>query len=135
MSYNKVVCMARLTRDPEMRSIQSGTSVCEFGIAFDNGFGDNKKTCFITVTAWGKSAEFVNQYFKKGDGIMIDGRLEFDQWEDKNGGGKRSKHTITAERVTFPLSNKTMAGQTAAAGVGATNTTHSSTPDPMDIPF
>ena len=119
MSYNKIICMARLTRDPEMRAIPSGTQVCEIGIAFDNGFGDQKKTCFINVTAWGKTAEFVEKYFKKGDGIMIDGRLEFETWEDKNGGGKRSKHSITAERVTFPLSNKSGGEQASTASVGS----------------
>lgn len=103
MSYNKVIGMGRLTRDPDLRTIPSGTPVCEFGLAMDSGWGDNKKTCFIDVTVWGKQAEFVSKYFKKGDGIHLEGRLDFDSWEDKNGGGKRSKHRITAERVTFPV--------------------------------
>jgi len=95
--------MGRLTRDPDVRTIPSGTPVCEFGLAMDSGWGDNKKTCFIDVTVWGKQAEFVGKYFKKGAGIHLEGRLDFDTWEDKNGGGKRSKHRITAERVTFPV--------------------------------
>ncbi len=103
MSYNKVIMMGRLTRDPDLRTIPSGTPVCEFGIAADSGWGDNKKTCFIDVTVWGKQAEFVAKYFNKGDGIHLEGRLDFDRWEDKNGGGKRSKHRVTAERVTFPV--------------------------------
>ena len=102
MSYNKIIMMGRLTRNPELRTIPSGTPVCEFGVAADSGWGDNKKTCFIDVTVWGKQAEFVSKYFMKGDGIHIEGRLDFDIWEDKNGGGKRSKHRITAERVTWP---------------------------------
>lgn len=106
MSYNKVIMMGRLTRDPELRTIGSGTNVAEFGLAVDSGWGDNKRTTFIDVTSWGKQSEFVTKYFKKGDGIHIEGRLEFEQWEDKNGGGKRSKHKVTAERVTFTVGGK-----------------------------
>ena len=106
MSFNKVIMMGRLTRNPDLRTIPSGTPVCEFGLACDSGWGQNKKTCFIDVTVWGKQAEFVSKYFKKGDGIHVEGRLDFDTWEDKNGGGKRSKHRITAERVTFPVGAK-----------------------------
>lgn len=102
MSYNKVIQMGRLTRDPDLRTIPSGTPVCEFGLASDSGWGDNKKTNFIDVTVWGKQAEWVAKYFKKGDGIHVEGRLDFDRWDDKNGGGTRSKHRITAERVTWP---------------------------------
>ncbi len=103
MSYNKVVLMGRLTRDPELRTIPSGTPVADFGLAADSGWGENKKTCFVDVTVWGKQAEFVAKYFKKGDGIHLDGRLELEQWEDKDSHEKRSKHKITAERVTFPV--------------------------------
>ena len=106
MSYNKVIMMGRLTRDPDLRTIPSGTPVCEFGIACDSGWGDNKKVCFIDVTVWGKQAEFVSKYFLKGEGIHIEGRLDFDTWEDKQGGGKRSKHRVTVERVTFPVGAK-----------------------------
>jgi len=105
MSYCKIITMGRLVNDPENKVISTGTPLTEFRMAFDNGWGDNKKTCFVGVTVWGKQAEFVALHFKKGDGILVDGRLDFDQWEDKNGGGKRSKHYITAERVTFPISS------------------------------
>jgi len=105
MSYNKFIVMGRLTRDPELRITPNGTPVCECGMAFDNGWGDNKRPCFIEVTVWGKQAEFVKNYFKKGSGILVDGRLEFDQWDDKETGKKLSKHYITAERVTFTISD------------------------------
>jgi len=121
MSYNKVIMMGRLTRDPELRSIPSGTPLCEIGIAVDSGWGDNKKTCFIDVTVWGKQAEFVKQWFKKGDGIVIDGRLDLESWEDKNGGGKRSKHRITAERATFPVGAGKKGSGEAAAGQSQDN--------------
>ena len=79
-------------------------------IASDSGWGDNKKTCFIDVTVWGKQAEFVAQNFSKGDGIFIEGRLDFDRWKDKNSGDMRSKHRITVERVTFPVGNRKKTG-------------------------
>jgi len=117
MSFNKVIAMGRLTRDPDLRTIPSGTPVCEFGIAMDSGWGDNKKTCFIDVTVWGKQAEFVSKFFKKGDGIHLEGRLDFETWVDKNGGGKRSKHRITAERVTFPTgAKKRSQGDSSSSG-------------------
>ena len=101
MSYNKIIAMGRLTRDVELKTIPSGTPVCEMGLAMDSGWGDNKKTCFVDVTVWGKQAEFVSKYFKKGDGVHLEGRLDYSTWEKD--GQKRSKHSITAERVTFPV--------------------------------
>jgi len=121
MSVNIVIMMGRLTRDPDLRTIPSGTPVCEFGIASDSGWGDHKKTCFIDLTVWGKQAEFLYKHFGKGDGIHIVGRLDYDTWEDKNGGGKRSKHRITVERVTFPVGtkNKNKGGNSDPSGVPA----------------
>ena len=82
-----------------------------------------RKTCFIDVTVWGKRAEFVSKYFNKGSGIHVEGRLDLDTWEDKNGGGKRSRHRVTAEQVTFPVGgNKNNTSQSSSpqlAGVGA----------------
>lgn len=104
---NVTMMMGRLCRDPELRTIPSGTPVCEFAIAVDSGWGDNKKTCFIDVTVWGKQAEFVNNKFRKGDGIFVQGRIDFSRWEDKNGGGPRSKHGLTAERIAFPTGTMT----------------------------
>jgi len=132
MSYNKIIAMGRLVAEPEMRSISSGTPVCEFRMAFDNGWGDNKKTCFIGVTCWGKTAEFVEQWFHKGDGVLVDGRLEFDQWDDKSTGEKRSKHYITAEKVKFPLGSK---GDKPSEGgtIDKIVDTFNSTPKPVDV--
>ncbi len=117
MSYCKIVAMGRLVSDPELRKIPSGTPVCEFRMAFDNGWGDNKKTCFVSVTAWGKQAEFVERYFSKGKGIVVDGRLDMDEWNDKESGNKRTKHYITAERVVFPVGGKSDGGQ-SGGGAG-----------------
>lgn len=99
--------MGRLCRDPDLRTIPSGTKVCEFPIALETGWGENVKKCFIDVTVWGKQAEFVKNKFRKGDGIYIIGRIDFQQWEDKNGGGKRSKHILTAKEINFPTGSMT----------------------------
>ena len=106
--YNKIQMMGRLSSDTEHRTTaQKGTSVVEFSMAVDSGWGNNKKTCFINCTVWGKQADFVSQYFSKGDPIFIEGRLDFERWDDKTTGNKRSRHKITVERVMFTLgSNK-----------------------------
>jgi single-strand DNA-binding protein len=100
MSFNKAILMGRLTRDVELKEVND-THVGSFGVAVDSGWGDNKKTTFIDIVTWGKQAEFVSKYFFKGDGIHIEGRIDLDTWEKD--GEKRSKHKVTAEKVTFPL--------------------------------
>lgn len=105
IELNKVLLTGRLTRDPELRYIPSGTAVCDLRIAsgrtyYDKNAGEKKEeTLFITVTAWGKSAEFCSQYFTKGKAIFIEGRLKFDQWEQD--GQKRDKISVVADRVQF----------------------------------
>jgi single-strand DNA-binding protein len=105
-SYNKVLLMGNLTRDPQLRYTPSQMAVAEFGIAVNNKFttksGESREeVCFVDITAWGKQAELINQYFQKGKPIFIEGRLKYDTWEDKNGGGKRHKLTVTLEGFQF----------------------------------
>src|SRR5215207_7480286 len=106
-SYNKVILMGNLTRDPQMRYIPStNTPVVDFGIAvnrrFKGGNGeDREEVTFIDCSAFAKTAELINQYFTKGKPIFIEGRLKFDSWEDKQGGGKRSKLTVVVENFQF----------------------------------
>lgn len=105
IELNKVLLTGRLTRDPELKYLPSGTAVCDLRIAsgrnyFDKNAGERKEeTLFITVTAWGKSAEFCNQYFTKGKGIFIEGRLKLDQWE--RDGQKHERISVVADRVQF----------------------------------
>ena len=106
MSMNLVILEGRLTKPPELRDTPAGTPVCDFSIAVDDGFGDKKKTCYMDITAWANQATFVAEYFKKGSGILIQGRMSMDQWEDKETGKKRTKHKVTAEKVTFPIAEK-----------------------------
>jgi single-strand DNA-binding protein len=105
IELNKVLLAGRLTRDPELKYLPSGTAVCEMRIAsgrtyFDKNSNERKEeTLFINVTAWGKSAEFCNQYFTKGKGIFIEGRLKHDQWE--RDGQKHERISVVADRVQF----------------------------------
>jgi single-strand DNA-binding protein len=98
-SYNRVVLMGNLTRDPQLK-------VVEFGLGMNRRFKgangeDREESTFVEISAFGKTAELINQYFTKGKPILIEGRLKFDQWEDKNGGGKRSKLTVVCETFQF----------------------------------
>jgi single-strand DNA-binding protein len=106
-SYNKVILMGNLTRDPEVRATSGGQSVTALGLATNRtytvgGPGGEKReeVTFIDVDFWGKRGEVIAQYLKKGDPIFIEGRLSFRQWDDKEG-NKRSKLSVTGESFEF----------------------------------
>ena len=105
-SFNKVLLMGNLTRDPQLKYLPSQTAVVEFGLACNRKFRtangeDKEEVTFVDITSFGKQAEVINQYFTKGKPIFIEGRLKYDQWEDKSGGGKRSKLTVVVENFQF----------------------------------
>ena len=105
-SFNRVTLIGNLTRDPETRDLPSGTTLCEFGLAMTRhyktqGGDDREETCFIDCTAFGKQAEVLSQYVTKGRPLFVEGRLKYDQWDDKNGGGKRSKVSVIVENFQF----------------------------------
>lgn len=115
MSYNKAIIIGRTTKDIELKQTQSGKSVCSFSVAVDRRY-DRDKTDFLNIVAWGKTAEFVQQYFHKGDQICIDGRVETRSYEDKNG-SKRTAVEIIAETVFFVGGKtNTAGGENAAQG-------------------
>ena len=102
MDYNKILLLGRLTRDPELRYISSGTAVCEFGLATNYKYsrqgGETKEeTCFVDITVWGRSGENCKEYLRKGSSVFVDGRLTFDTWTGPDG-QKRSKHRVVADR-------------------------------------
>ena len=106
MSFNKIILMGNLTRDPEIRMTPKGTAVANFGLATNRKFrdesgADREEVCFIDVEAFGKDADNIGKYFTKGKGILVEGRLKLEQWEDKSTKEKRSKHRVTLERFTF----------------------------------
>src|SRR5688572_24900871 len=123
-SFNKVILMGNLTRDPQMRYLPSQTAVVEFGVACNRKFRtqsgeDKEEVTFVDCTSFGKQAEVINQYFTKGKPIFIEGRLKFDQWEDKQGGGKRSKLTVVIENFQFVGSRDGGGGPGGGGGGGS----------------
>ncbi|HCT45353.1 MAG: single-stranded DNA-binding protein [Phycisphaerae bacterium] len=110
-SFNKVLLMGNLTRDVEIRHTSSNTAVGNFGIAVNRRYktqsGEQREdVTFVDCEAWGRTAEVMAQYLGKGRSVFIEGRLKLDQWEDKNGGGKRSKLSVVVENFQFVDSNQ-----------------------------
>src|SRR5256885_4490135 len=110
-SFNQVVLMGNVTRDPQLKYLSNQTPVCEFGLAtnrkYRTGPGANgaageerEETCFVDCTAFGKQAEVLNLYVQKGKPLFVQGRLKYDAWEDKQG-AKRSKLSVIVENFQF----------------------------------
>ena len=97
---NTIIISGRVTKDIELKSTPSGISVCSFTIANDTGYGENKKTNFVPVTAWRKTAEFVSKYFHKGSMICVEGQIQQRNWEDK-AGNKRNALEVIATNINF----------------------------------
>ena len=102
---NNVIIAGRLTRDPELKYLPSGTAICSVSVAntryYKDKSGERKEdTSFVDATVWDKQAEWVGQNLTKGRPVIIEGRLKSESWEDKTTGNKRSKITISAQRIT-----------------------------------
>ena len=101
--YNKVILVGNLTRDIELRYAQSGSAIAKTAIATSRKFtlnGEKKEeTCFVDITFFGRSGEIANQYLRKGSKILVEGRLQFEQWVDQTSGQKRSKHSVIVETM------------------------------------
>lgn len=138
--FSKAIITGNLTRDPELRTTPNGASVCSFSVAVNRTFKDSngeqkEDVSYIDCSAWGRLGEMINQYAKKGSGVLVSGRLDQRSWEDKNGGGKRSRVEIVVEDFNFigaPRgdggSSNFNAGSSSAAGAEA------SADIPDDIP-
>jgi single-strand DNA-binding protein len=105
-NFNKVYLMGNLTRDPEMRVTPKGTAICQFGLAISRSWKDEsgqtrEETAFVDIEAWGKQGEVISKYCVKGRPLFVEGRLKFDQWEDKTSGQKRSKLKVVLENFQF----------------------------------
>lgn len=103
-SFNQVTLLGNLTRDPELKYTPSGKCIAEFGLAVNRKYttesGEKKEeTTFVDITFFAKTAEVVGKYLRKGDPVLLTGRLKLDQWEDKNGGGKRSKLSVVGDSM------------------------------------
>lgn len=105
-SYNKVLLMGNLTRDPELRFAANGTAICKFGLAVNRRIPDasgqvREEVTFVDITIFGKRGEAFAKFHTKGKTAFIEGSLRYDTWEDKNGGGKRSKLYVVGDNWEF----------------------------------
>lgn len=105
-SFNKVILMGNLTRDPELKYTPKGSAVCQFGIAVNRKWRAEDGTVkeevtFLDLQAWGKSAETIMQYCKKGSSLHVEGRLSQEAWTDKESGQKKSKTRVVVETFQF----------------------------------
>ena len=110
-NFNKVILAGNLTRDPELRYTPKGTAVARLGMAVNrtwkNETGETKEeVTFVDIDAWGRQAEVIAQYVKKGRPLLVEGRLKLDQWEDKNTHQKQSKLKVVLETFSFLDSNR-----------------------------
>jgi single-strand DNA-binding protein len=100
VSFNRVILAGNLTRDPELRFTQSGTPVCGFGLAVNRVFSKNEEVDFFNISAWRELGETVANYKKKGDPVLVEGRLQYRTWEAQDG-SKRSAVDVVADNVQF----------------------------------
>ncbi len=147
-SFNKVLLLGNLTRDPEVRYTPKGSAVADLGIAVNRQYtldsGEKREeVTFVDVTFWGRTAEVAGEYLKKGRPVFIEGRLQLDTWDDKQSGQKRSKLKVIGEMMQM-LGSRPGAGGDAEEGGGAPRPARSSAPPPKtaaaeldddDIPF
>ena len=117
-SFNKVILVGNLTRDPEVRYTTGGTAVTDIGLAVNRVWTDRsnnerkEETTFIDVTLWGRTAEIAGEYLSKGRPCLVEGRLQLDQWEDRETGQKRSKLKVVGESLQL------LGGRNDSGGTG-----------------
>ena len=134
-NYNKILLMGNLTRDPQLSYTPNQTPVVDFGLATNRIWtaqdgSQREETCFVDCRMFGKRAEVINKYCKKGNPLFIEGRLTFDSWEAQDG-SKRSKHRVTVENFEF-------LGKGASGGEQSVNRTETEAKQQTaddDIPF
>ena len=152
-NFNKVILAGNLTRDPELRYTPKGTAIASFGLAINRKWksetGESKEeVTFVDIEAWDRQAEVIAQYFKKGRPILVEGRLKFDQWEDKNTHQKQSKLRVRLESFSFIDSKGTegdasfdaprarpAVAPAAPATAAAPTEPEASEPEHDDVPF
>ncbi len=106
-SFNKVILLGNLTRDPQVRYTPGGMAVADVGLAVNHTWFDKntnqkrEEATFVDVTLWGRTAEIAGEYLSKGRQVLIEGRLKLDQWDDKQTGQKRSKLNVVCENMTM----------------------------------
>ena len=153
-SFNKVILLGNLTRDPEVRYTPKGSAVCDLGLAVNRQYSlDNgekrEEVTYVDVVLWARLAEIAGEYLKKGRPVFIEGRLQLDTWDDKQSGQKRSKLRVVGETMQL-LGSRPASGGDADEGMSSGNVGRAtsgsrvgapppkvtaSEPDDDDIPF
>ena len=142
--FSKAIITGNLTRDPELRTTPNGATVCSFSVAVNRVYRDSngeqkEAVSFIDCSAWGKLGEMINQYAKKGSGVLVSGRLDQRSWEDKNSGQKRSRVEIVVEDFNFTGSAPNGASSSSSANVAPEADIPDDIPDEeidlSDVPF
>lgn len=155
-NFNKVILAGNLTRDPELRYTPKGTAICKFGLALNRTWttetGEKKEeVTFVDVDAFGRQAEVIAQFVKKGRPLLVEGRLKLEQWDDKQSGQKRSRLGVVLEGFSFLDSKQGEAGgipsapseaarsrpapPAASASAASTPAEDSGPPNEDDVPF
>ncbi|MGC2351965.1 MAG: single-stranded DNA-binding protein [Candidatus Udaeobacter sp.] len=149
-SFNKVILLGNLTRDPEVRYTPKGSAVCDLGIAVNRVYttdsGERREdVTYVDVVLWARLAEIAGEYLKKGRPVFIEGRLQMDTWDDKQTGQKRTKLRVVGESMQLLGGRPSGAGAAEAAGEdrqpGSAKTSAppkpsgSAAPDEDEIPF
>ena len=148
-SFNKVILLGNLTRDPEVRYTPKGSAVCDLGLAVNRQYSlDNgekrEEVTFVDVVLWARLAEIAGEYLKKGRPVFIEGRLQLDSWDDKQSGQKRTKLRVVGETMQLLGSRPPAAeGEEGSSGAKQSSSRSSapppkaaaSQPDDDDIPF
>ena len=134
-SFNKVILLGNLTRDPEVRYTPKGSAVCDLGIAINRSYtldsGEKREeVTYVDVVLWSRLAEIAGEYLKKGRPIFIEGRLQLDTWDDKQSGQKRSKLRVIGETMQLLGGRPPGAGGGAAEGAEGGRESRPSKPAP-----
>lgn len=139
-SVNRVILMGNLTRKPEVRHTPSGQTVADLGLAVSDSYKNKsgetvETTCFADIVVWGRQAETCEQYLGKGSAVLVEGRLQFDQWQT-DAGEKRSRLRVRADRVQFVGGRKGQAQETGGEAGQTAGAAGRSDEEPGDtLPF
>lgn len=140
MAFNKVILMGNLTRDPELRSTTSGSSVASFALAitrnWNNAQGERQEeTSFIDCEAWGRTGETIAKYVQKGRQLLVSGRLRQDTWQDKDTGKNRSTLRVVVEEFSFVSDGNRGGSAPQTSGEPTVEPINDDPIDLSDIPF
>ncbi len=141
-SFNKVILVGNLTRDPEVRYTPKGSAVCDLGLAVNRQYSlengeKREEVTFVDVVLWARLAEIAGEYLKKGRPVLIEGRLQLDSWDDKQSGQKRSKLRVIGETMQLLGSRQDGGGGESDEGMRSSRPSgggRSSAPPPRAAP-